>query len=82
MIEYGNNLTDLIDAEFEYRNHSGELSTKNIKKTVYSTLMSWKQPNYKNFEIMQYESHKQMFWQMLNDMFYFFRIELKNEVNK
>lgn len=79
MIEYGESLLDLIGADFEYRGRDGNLVTKDVKWTIFSTLASWKQPNNKNFEIIQSASHNKLFWLMLMDMYYFYRNEIKNE---
>jgi len=79
MIEYGESLLDLIGAVFEYKGHDGKKVSKDVKWTIFSTLVSWKQPNNKNFEVIQSNSHNKLFWLILMDMYYFYRNELKNE---
>lgn len=82
VLEYGNNLLDLLNAEYEYIDHYGMYNTKNVGKLVYASLMSWKQQNGKNFEIYQNENHEQMFWWILTDMFYWWRNEIRNQVEE
>ena len=82
VLEYGENLTDLLNAEYEYINHDGMYVTKNVGKLVYASLMSWKQQNGKNFEIYQNENHIKLFWWILTDMFYWWRNEMRNLVEE
>lgn len=79
MLEFGEKLTDLIDMKFGYYNKHGDFEIKNTFYTMYSAVMSWKQPNNKGFDIIQSNSHEQLFWQFLQDTFYFFRNHLKME---
>lgn len=79
MLEFGEKLIDLINMHFEYRASGGIIQDKNTHYVVYSALMSWKQPNNKNFDIIQSHSHKKLFWLFLQDCFYFFRNEIRNE---
>lgn len=78
MLEFGETLTDLIDMKFEFPN-KGRIETKNTYYTMYSAVMSWKQPNNKNFDIIQSFSRKRLFWLFLQDCYYYFRNELRNE---
>lgn len=79
MLEFGEKMTDLIDMEFSYRSSGGKIEQKNTNYILYSTVMSWKQPNNKSFEILQSPSHEKLFWLFLQDCFYYFRNELRNE---
>lgn len=79
MLEFGEKLTDLIGLQFEFRGDKGKLVTKNTYYTIYSAVMSWKQPNNKNFDIIQSNSHKKLFWLFLQDCFYYFRNEIRQE---
>lgn len=79
MLEFGEKLTDLIGLQFEFRGEKGKLQVKNTFKTIYSAVMSWKQPNNKNFDIIQSNSHKKLFWLFLQDCYYYFRNELRRE---
>lgn len=79
MLEFGEKLTDLIDMQFEYYNHWGYRERKNTGYVMYSAVMSWKQPNNHNLSVIQSSSHGKLFWQMLQEMFYFFRQELRLE---
>lgn len=79
LLEYGDSLFDLIDEEFTYYDRNGKLQTKNVGTTVFSTLMSWRQPNYRNFDILQSSSHETLFWLMLFDCFYYFRNQIRLE---
>ena len=79
MLEFGEKLTDLIGLQFEFRGEKGVLQVKNTFHTIYSAVMSWKQPNNKNFDIIQSNSHKKLFWLFLQDCYYYFRNELRQE---
>lgn len=79
MLEFGEKITDLIDLSFEFRGKNGKMQTKNTFHTIYSAIMSWKQPNNKNFDVIQSNSHKNLYWLFLQDCFYFFRNELRQE---
>lgn len=78
MLEFGEKLTDLIDMRFEYP-VKGKLEVKNTFYTMYSAVMSWKQPNNKHFEVIQSGSRKRLFWLFLQDCYYYFRNEIRNE---
>lgn len=77
MLEFGEKLTDLINMEFSYITHNGIMETKNVGYTIYSTLMSWKQPNNKNFQIIQSSNHSRLFWLFIQDAYYYFRNYIK-----
>ena len=79
MLEFGEKLTDLIDMKFQYRGEGGRMVTKYTHYTLYASIMSWKQSNGYGFEVMQGLSHQELFWQMLQECFYFFRNELRIE---
>lgn len=79
LLEFGEKLTDLIDAKFSYYTTGGVRQDKSTHYVVYSALMSWKQPNNKNFDVIQSNNHKTLFWLFLQDCFYFFRNEIRNE---
>lgn len=79
MLQFGEKLTDLIDMEFGFRGEGGELITKNTFYTIYSAVMSWKQPNNKDFDVIQSNSKKKLFWIFLQDCYYYFRNEIRQE---
>jgi len=79
MLEFGEKITDLIGLQFEFRGEKGKLQVKNTYHTIYSAVMSWKQPNSKNFDIIQSSSHKKLFWLFLQDCYYYFRNEIRQE---
>ena len=79
MLEFGEKLTDLINLHFQYRGEKGKLQDKNTFHTIYSAVMSWKQPNNKDFDIIQSNSHKKLFWLFLQDCYYYFRNEIRQE---
>lgn len=79
LLQFGEKLTDLIDMEFSYRGERGLIETKNVGYTIYSTLMSWKQPNNKNFQIIQSSSHLRLFWLFVQDIYYYFRNHIRLE---
>lgn len=79
MLEFGETLPDLINMTFSYRAEGGALETKCVYRTIYSAVMSWKQPNNKDFDILQSNSRKKLFWLVLQDMYYYFRNELRIE---
>lgn len=79
MLQFGEKLTDLINMKFKYYNKYGEKVEKDTGYTMYSTTLSWKQPNHNNFDVIQSSDKVQLFWIMLQDMFYYFRQELRLE---
>lgn len=79
MLEFGEQLTDLIGLKFEFRGAGGKIQTKNTYHTIYSSVMSWKQPNNKNFDVIQSNSHKKLFWLFIQDCYYYFRNVLRQE---
>ena len=79
MLEFGEKLTDLINLKFSYRGEGGLIQTKNTFHTLYSAVMSWKQPNNNGFEIIQSNSHETLFWLFIQDCYYYFRNEIKQE---
>lgn len=79
MLEFGEQLTDLIGLNFEFRGEKGRLQVKNTYYTIYSAVMSWKQPNNKNFDVIQSNSHKKLFWLFVQDCYYYFRNEIRHE---
>lgn len=82
MLEFGEKITDLIGLKFQYRGEGGKLETKNTYHTLYSAVMSWRQPNNKDFDILQSNSHEKLFWLFLQDCYYYFRNELRRECYK
>lgn len=83
MLEFGNCINDLKNMTYKYREKgSGQFHEINTNLTMYSTIMSWKQPNNKRFDIIQSNNHLTLFWQMVQDMFYYFRNELKADSKK
>lgn len=79
MLEFGEKITDLIGLNFEFRGEKGKLQVKNTYHTIYSAVMSWKQPNNKDFDIIQSNSHNKLFWLFLQDCYYYFRNEIRKE---
>lgn len=79
MLEFGEKVTDLIGLNFEFRGEKGKLQVKNTYHTIYSAVMSWKQPNNKDFDIIQSNSHNKLFWLFLQDCYYYFRNEIRKE---
>ena len=79
MLEFGEEITDLIGLQFQFRGAGGKIQTKSTYHTIYSTVMSWKQPNNKNFDVIQSNSHQKLFWLFLQDCYYYFRNEIKHE---
>lgn len=78
MLEFGEKILDLIDLDFEIK--SGYITeTKNVGTTLYNAVMSWKQPNNNSFEVIQSDNHVTLFWLFLQDAYYFFRNDLRNE---
>lgn len=77
LLEIGDKMTDLIDLKFEYRINGGKLVTKNTEYTIYSSIMSWRQPNNKNFDLIQSKDRATLFWVFLQDCYYYFRNELR-----
>lgn len=82
LLEFGEKLTDLIDLQFSYYSKGGVKTIKSTHNVLYSTIMSWKQPNNKDFDIIQSNSHKTLFWLFLQDCYYYFRNEIKKECLK
>ena len=79
LLEFGEKLTDLIGLKFEFRGAKGELQVKDTHHTIYSAVMSWRQPNNKDFDVIQSENHKRLFWLFVQDCYYYFRNEIRNE---
>ena len=79
MLEFGEKITDLIGLQFEYRGKGGKLEIKNTFHTIYSAVMSCKQPNNKDFDVIQSGSHKKLFWLFLQDCYYYFRNDIRQE---
>jgi hypothetical protein len=79
MLEFGEKITDLINLSFEFRGEGGKLQVKNTFHTLYSAVMSWKQPNNKDFDVIQSNSHKRLFWLFVQDCYYYFRNEIRQE---
>lgn len=90
VLEFGNNLYDLINYKFYYYNKQGEIEEKSCKNTVYATVSSWVQPNKYAFDVIQYDTQNKtrfeqscarvkLFWLMVYDMYYFFRQEIRLE---
>jgi len=80
VLEYGNNLMDLLNGRFDYIDHHGQYNTKDVGKLVFTSLMAWKQPNAFNFEIHQETNHEKLFWWIILDMYYFFRCDLRKMI--
>lgn len=79
LLEFGDTVNDLIDLKFQYRGEGGKLETKSTYRTIYSALMSWRQPNNKDFDIIQSWSHEKLFWMFLQDCYYYFRNDIRRE---
>lgn len=82
MLEFGEKLIDLIGMSYSFYKNIGGHTIKqeyNAKKTMYSTIMSWKQPNNNGFEILQHNDRNTLMWMMLQDMFYYFRNYVRQE---
>lgn len=79
LLEFGDKLDDLIDLMFEFRGKNGVKMTKKVGYSIFSTIMSWKQPNNKDFDLIQSNNRKTLFWLFILDCFYYFRNEIKNE---
>lgn len=79
LLQFGENLTDLIDAEFSFVGHDGHITQKSVGYTLFSAVMSWKQPNNKNFDVLQSASKERLYWLMVQDIYYYFRNEVRNE---
>ena len=78
MLEFANTMIDLVGAEFTYW-EDGKIVRKNTNKTMFSTTMSWKQPNNNNFDIIMSTNKDRLFWLMIVDMFYYFRNDIRLE---
>ena len=79
MLEFGEKLTDLINMKFRFRGEGGIMQEKSTYYAIYSAIMSWKQPNNNDFDIIQSNSHEKLFWLFLQDCYYYFRNEIRNE---
>lgn len=79
MLQFGEKLTDLIDAKFYFFDRFGQKQIRECHYLLYSTIMSWKQPNNNDFDVIQSNSKETLFWLMIQDMFYYFRQELRLE---
>lgn len=79
LLQFGEKLTDLIDMGFEFRGQGGKLIRKSVDYTIYSALMSWRQPNNKDFDILQSANKQKLFWLFIQDCYYYFRNELRIE---
>lgn len=93
VLETGFNLLDMVNYKFYFYNKDGTLEEKSCKDAVFSTLLSWIQPNKYAFDIIQYDTQKRsktqkmyarntLFWLILCDMFYFFRQEIRKEAEQ
>lgn len=82
LLEFGDKLIDLIDIQFSFQGAGGVLETKSAGYTIYSALMSWKQPNNKGFEIIQSDNHLKLFWMFLQDCYYYFRNDIRKKIIK
>jgi hypothetical protein len=82
MLEFGNCLNDLINMEFSYPDKYGVYHKKSVGNVIYSTLMSWHQSNLYNFDILQANTHLELFWLFVQDMYYYFRNEIRKGVKK
>lgn len=82
VVEYGENIVDFLNGKFEFIGHDGYYEQKDVGKLIFSTIMSWKQNNKKNFEIYQNTDHLKMFWWILSDMYYWWRNEIQNKAKK
>lgn len=79
MLQFGEKLTDLIDAKFSYYDRFAQQQIKECHYLLYSTIMSWKQPNNYDFDVIQSPNKETLFWLMLQDMYYYFRNEIRLE---
>ena len=79
MLEFGEKLTDLINLQFAFRGKGGEIEKYCTYNTIYSAVMSWKQPNNKDFDIIQSNSHLDLFWLFIQDCYYYFRNDIRQE---
>lgn len=82
LLEFGEKLTDLIDMRFSFRAHDGRIVEKNTRNVLYSALQSWRQPNSKNFTIIQSNTHESLFWQWIEDIYYYFRNDVNNRAKE
>lgn len=78
-LEFGNKIIDLIDLNYFYYDDLGFKNKKNTGMTMYSTIMSWMQPNNNNFSLLQAYQRTNLLSLILQDMFYYFRNEIRNE---
>jgi hypothetical protein len=78
MLEFANTMTDLVGAEFTFW-QDGRIVRKNTGKVMFSTVMSWKQPNNNNFDVIMATDPTKLFWLMIVDMFYYFRNDIRLE---
>lgn len=79
LLQFGEKLTDLIDMQFQFRGKNGNYTRKNTFYTMYSAVMSWRQPNNKDFDILQSGDKAKLFWLFIQDCYYYFRNEIRRE---
>ncbi len=79
MLQFANKLSDLYNLKFSYYGSGGEKIVKETGKTPLTTIMSWKQPNNNNFDILMSTNKAELFWLMILDMFYYFRQDVRLE---
>ena len=77
MLEFGENVLDLVGLEFQFRGKGGKIVHKNVNNSLFSAVMSWRQPNNKCFDVIQSNNRKKLFWLFLLDCYYFFRNEIR-----
>lgn len=82
LLEFGEKLTDLIDMHFSFRAHDGHIVEKSTRNVLYSAIQAWRQPNGKNFTIIQSNSHQDLFWQWMQDIYYYFRNDINNRAKE
>lgn len=86
MLEFGNRIDELINLEYGFyqKGENGKPVKKqfNVGNTIYSTIQSWKQPNGYAFEVIMNKNKTMLFWLVLQDMFYYFRNEIREECRK
>lgn len=79
MLQFGDKLTDLINLKFQYYSKNGKPVVIDTGYTLYSTVLSWCQPNNNDFRIIQSNDKNTLMWLMLQDMYYYFRQEIRLE---
>lgn len=82
VLEYGENMSDLLNGKFDFIDHYGTYNTRDVGKLVYTSLMAWKQPNAFNFEIYQNTNHEKTIWWVLMDMYYYFKNDIRIKVKE